>query len=478
MIIVFLLMSMNKRVVGQFLVAGWLISAVVVSAAEVVFPAPPRLATTARELAEMRASADFGVKSNTAIQQAEALLKTPVVVPDGPAQWVFYYTNPKTGHWLKAKSPTEHVDPATGEIFTDERTLAAYRCILHDQANQAAVTLGWAYVYSGDDRFVGEVKRILLKLAGDYSKYPDRLDRWGHTGMLAPLGGRRYAQSLEEAVGVIKLAKAYDLTRSSSAWSDEERQKVEKDFFKPTADSLLRFSQGTSNHQTWFNAGLLCVASVLADKAMFEQVLNMRGGVYDQFDRSIGDDGLWYEGSMAYHRYALDALIEIADACRRVGLPLQDQPKLRSMFDGPRQIVYPNGQFPAINDSDRANLSLMAGELEWAARYYNNAAYTNAALVPTASANLASAGVAILRRNPGTNAVCAMMHYGPHNGEHSHFDKLNLMLYANGREWLLDPGRLIYSIPEYKSWAKTTAAHNTVWDPLESTCRHASLSIL
>jgi hypothetical protein len=36
------------------------------------------------------------------------------------------------------------------------------------------------------------------------------------------------------------------------------------------------------------------------------------------------------------------------------------------------------------------------------------------------------------------------------------------MLYANGREWLLDPGRITYSHKEYKTWVKTTAAHNTI----------------
>jgi hypothetical protein len=62
----------------------------------------------------------------------------------------------------------------------------------------------------------------------------------------------------------------------------------------------------------------------------------------------------------------------------------------------------------------------------------------------------------------GPDAVCTFLDYGPHGEGHGHFDKLNLMLYANQREWLLDPGRLDYSHKEYKTWVKTTAAHNTV----------------
>jgi hypothetical protein len=75
------------------------------------------------------------------------------------------------------------------------------------------------------------------------------------------------------------------------------------------------------------------------------------------------------------------------------------------------------------------------------------------------------AGLAILRQGEGKDASCVVMDYGPHGGDsggHGHYDKLSITLFANGREWLLDPGRLDYSHPEYKTWVKTTAAHNTV----------------
>jgi hypothetical protein len=67
-----------------------------------------------------------------------------------------------------------------------------------------------------------------------------------------------------------------------------------------------------------------------------------------------------------------------------------------------------------------------------------------------------------LRQGNGAAAACVFLDYGPHGGGHGHMDKLQLLLYANGREWLLDPGRLNYSQPEYKTWVKETAAHNTV----------------
>ena len=428
----------------------------VLRAEPVVFLPPPRLATTVSELEQLRASPQFAAVRDAAMRQAEALLTNPVVIPAGAGDWVFYYANPENGQRLQPKSLGEHVDPTTGKVFRDARTVAAYRTILHDQVNDAALQCGWAYAYTGDERFASEVRRLLLQLADDYHTYPGRHDRWGHKGILAPLGGRRYAQSLDEAYGVIKLAKAYDLTRTARVWTEPDRRHAEDDFFRPTSDTLLRFNQGINNHQTWYNAGLICIASVLADSNMVARVLHMQGGFYDQLDRSVGSDGLWYEGTMAYHRYALSAMLEIADAGRRMGLHLHEQPRLLAMIAAPLKVSYPNGQFPAINDSDRCDIGMFREAFRWA--------YGDDHVPPleTNSVDMHAAGLAILRRGSDTNAICLMLDYGPHGEWHGHCDKLNIVLYANGREWMPDPGRLSYSHKEYKTWVKETAAHNTV----------------
>jgi len=261
------------------------------------FDPPPRLAISAEELAVRRASPGFPEQRAKSVQAAEALVENPPELPDGPGSWIFYYANPENGNRLVPISPTEHQDPATGNVFADERTRAAYRTVLHGRAEAAALTLAWAYADSGDERYAAGVRRILGKLAEDYPGYPNRHDRWGLRGWFAPLGGRRYVQSLDEAHEIIKLAKAYDLTRTASVYSDEDRTKIEKDLFRATADTLLWFNQGINNHQTWYNAGLMAIASVLGDAELARKVVTMCGGFRDQLARSVGEDGLWYEGA-------------------------------------------------------------------------------------------------------------------------------------------------------------------------------------
>lgn len=430
---------------------------------ELNFPPPPRLAISAEELAERKTSDKFKSVRDSAIRKGDAILKKGVTVPDGPGDWIFYYANPDNGRTLKPLSLTEHQCPATDKIFTDERTIAAYRTMLHNNANRDAEQLAWAYAYSGEAKYALAVKGALLKLAEDYETYPSRRDRWGRTSFLARLGGRRYSQSLSEAVGVIKLAYAYDLTRISEVYSQRDHQLITEKFFRPTAKSLLWFNQGINNHQTWYNAGLLAIASVLADEQIVQRVLTMKGGVAYQLENSIGADGLWYEGAMAYHFYALAAMMDLADIARGVGLSLHDHPRFKAMFDAPLKAAYPNGIFPAINDSDWRSIRAYRSAYNWAADRYGDDRYRDPIThLDTNSIDLPDAGLAILRRGKGKTAACAMIDYGPHGGGHGHYDKLQLVLFAGGREWLLDPGRLNYRHKEYKTWVKHTAAHNTV----------------
>jgi hypothetical protein len=446
------------------------------------FPAPPRLATTGAELKKIKDGKDFAALRASAVRAADALLKEPATPPDGWGNWLYYYACPNDGSTLNAKNATEHVCPQCQKTYTDERTAQAYRTLLHDRANAAALQLGWAYVYTGDERFAREVRRILLKYADDYAGYPKRRDRWGREGWLARLGGRRYSQSLDEAVGILSLAKAYDLTRTAAAWDEKARRHVETDFFRATADTLLFANLDINNHQTWYNAGLMALASVLGDAQLVDRVLTMRGGYRDQLQRSMGGDGLWYEGSMAYHNYALQAMIEIVDAGRRLGLPLHEEPRFKAMLLAPLKCAYPNGQFPAINDSDPSTIDSFGPSFLWGWRTYSDERLARAyagsdrqklslllgtdaqpgPIVEPKPENLADAGLAVLRRGRGADAACLMLDYGPHGGGHGHYDKLNIVLFASGREWLLDPGRLTYSHKEYKTWVKHTAAHNTV----------------
>jgi Heparinase II/III-like protein/Alginate lyase len=78
-----------------------------------------------------------------------------------------------------------------------------------------------------------------------------------------------------------------------------------------------------------------------------------------------------------------------------------------------------------------------------------------------------STGVVILREasgdytsQPGSTAVS--LSYGPHGGGHGHSDKLNIVLYAQGRQWIPDFGSMPYESRWKAEWTAQTISHNTV----------------
>ena len=443
------------------------------------FPAPPRLAVTPASWADMQQADDFETRKAAAIKAGDALLAKPPVLPEDYASWIFYYACPDDGATLRAIDLEHHECPTCKKVYTDDRTVASWRCYLHHGLEHGALKLAWAYQYSGDDKYAVGAKRIFMHLATEYETYPGRLDRWGHTGFLAPLGGRRYVQSLDEAVGMTRLAPAYDLVRTSAVFSDDERQAVEEKFFRETANTLLRFRH-KHNHQTWYNAGMMNIANVLGDAELVRTVLTMDEGYYSQLDSKINADGLWAEGTMAYHSYALQAMLRLVDAARPLGLDIHQDDRFKAMILGPLKAAYPDGRFPAINDSDPGSVRMFNHAFQWAWEAYDEPMFAHAlaggnlkklqsllgedaALQPaiTDSYVLEDTGLAFLRMGEGADAACAIIDFGAHGIAHGHPDKLNLMLYANGREWIFDPGRSSYSHKEYKSYYTQTAAHNT-----------------
>ncbi|MHB9022729.1 MAG: heparinase II/III domain-containing protein [Armatimonadota bacterium] len=440
-------------------------------AAQITFSPHPRLLYTAVELTAWKGAAARQEELRRVVTRADGLLKRGLQAPEKEGQWVFYYSCPKDGSFLNTTTLEKHVCPVCKAVYTDERTIAAYRTVLQGRLEAECIDLSLAYALTGEEKFAEPVRAALLTLARVYPTLR-RHDRWGRTGLLAVTGGRRYAQLLDEATGAIKLSRAYDLIANATCLSMEDHKSIEG-MLGNIAREIRRqqlFAGLRNNHQTWFNAAYANVGVAIGDEWLVKESLDGSAGLRWQLEHSVTSDGLWYEGAMAYHFYAVQvyavqAIIDTLDALKRVGFDLSDNVRLKSLWQGPQRLAYPNGQFPVMHDSDPGNLRNHQAAYTWAAAYFNERLFTGIAdgtSVPLGSANLSGIGVVALRRGQGKDALCAMMDYGIHGDHHGHPDKLNIVLFGMEQELLLDPGRISYTVPEYETWCRTTVAHNTV----------------
>jgi uncharacterized heparinase superfamily protein len=218
-------------------------------------------------------------------------------------------------------------------------------------------------------------------------------------------------------------------------------------------------------------------------------------------ERQILDDGVHCELSTCYHCYAADFFIQALILGQRNGsaLPPNVASKIAQMFDFVMHMTRSDGTLPQLGDDDGGRaLALSATdyrsyvdglclaacafqrpEFKWRAGGFREEAlwllgtsgwqcYDSLHAVPPRENSRAfkSAGYFVARTGPpngGTHAVFDCGGLGAPTGGHGHADALSLVLFSGGRDLLIDPGTGAYNAnPEWRSYFRSTAAHNTV----------------
>jgi len=408
------------------------------------------------------------------LERADEALRQPVELPDRGGQWPHWYSCPKDGADLETLSPTRHRCPLCGEIYSGDPYDAVVLYRSHRRYSNDVRDLGLAYRFTGKSDYAKRAVEILRAYADRYQTYPLH-----NIHGEAKVGGARVmAQTLDEAVWLIPVAFGYSLVRDQIP--EQDRRHIEDDLFVAAADVIRAHRMGIHNIQCWKNSAVGLAGFVTGrDDLVAEAIDDPDRGFRVQIERGVTADGLWFEGSLGYHRYTLDALWPLAEAARLRGIDLYSE-RYRKMFDAPLLLAFPNGDAPGFNDNAGDNVYSSARLYELAFARWGTPAYgsllrhtgrdsieallygaetlPDAEVIPRTSVLMPAAGYAALR-SPDLTAV---IRYGMHGGGHGHPDKLDLVTYGNGRSGGLDPGSIHYGVPLHRAWYRTTIAHNTV----------------
>jgi len=411
--------------------------------------------------------------------QADASLSAPLSIPTQPGAWAHYYVCKICGVGLET-SGTRHICPRCGREYTGWPYDAVVAGMKHEDNFASAETNALAYAFTGQQKYADRARQILTGYAQRYDSFPLHDYKNGHMQR----GARITAQTLNEAIILVKAAWAYDLIYDSDGMTSAVRQTIESKLIRPMAAVVRRNDWGVSNWQSWHNAAMAAAGFVLQDKGMVDHAINGKSGFVFQMNHSVLPDGFWYEGTASYHFYALDAIQWEAMAMRQAGIQEFAMPQLKSMYRAPLDYVFPNGKFPPVNDSDPLSLDDTSSYYEMAYTWYHNADFGAAAalgkrrslnallwgadhLPPPqiktgSSQNFAGLGAVMLRNGTGPQQSVVHLDYGPHGGAHGHFDKLATIFFALGKDLAVDPSRLEYGAPLHHEWYMTSIAHNTM----------------
>ncbi len=191
-------------------------------------------------------------------------------------------------------------------------------------------------------------------------------------------------------------------------------------------------------------------------------------------------DGVHCELATDYHHIVLRNFLAVRRLCRanELSFPPQADARLLRALEFALHAHKPDGAVPALSDGDarsHADVLALGAELfdEPALRYAATAGATGRA-PSTNGAYFAQGGYAFMRSGWGTAAPYRDERYlafdcGPlGEGNHGHFDLLNVEFAAYGRSLVVDPGRYTYHEqntahePNWRVRFRSTATHNTV----------------
>ncbi len=375
--------------------------------------------------------------------------------------------------------------PETGGGFYHDDDATAYAITeRHYELSDRARDLGLMYQFTGDAAYAEKAKEIMLAYTETYATY-EITDSKGRTGDAADAGGRATSQAINEARWIIPLAWSFDLIHDQM--SEAERTTIEDKLLRPAAELIMLNNEGRHNHQTWYNSGVGVIGFVLEDaEYIWYALLKDDSSLNYQLDKSVTDDGMWYEGSMHYQFYVLRAFLPLMEATHHAGFNVYDNPQYKALFDFMVTYADPNLEMPTINDGRVVNLtdSDRVTYYELAYRRLGDPTYVpiieqsqrtdlNALLYgvgelgesasPAWETELyADSDLAVLRSGSADSGIQATVNFMGYQGGHSHADQMSFVLYGNGEELSPDMGSIKYRLPEQEGYFKTSVAHNVL----------------
>ncbi|MCB0188013.1 MAG: hypothetical protein KDE31_27285, partial [Caldilineaceae bacterium] len=184
------------------------------------------------------------------------LLAQPWDVPTAPAGHFHQYFCPDHGVKLAfdPQSPTVHRCPVDGAVLRGQTYDDAWRWFVNNRLSQGALQLAMLWQLEGNPAHAARVVDILKSYANHYTGYQTFPRR-------NPRPGIATFQALDEAVWLIPLAWAFDLTRDWMMAADA--QTIIQQLLLPAANFLIeRHPRRIHNYSCWHNAAIATVGVV------------------------------------------------------------------------------------------------------------------------------------------------------------------------------------------------------------------------
>jgi hypothetical protein len=234
---------------------------------------------------------------------------------------------------------------------------------------------------------------------------------------------------------------------------------------------IIREHRGSTNWVTFAMVGLYSAGAMFPEFKEAAQWRQHAGRVaVDEMTRLYLPDGFGNELSPGYHQFYTNFWM-LQEIARRVGCEADIPTDIYALSEKPvavyLHLMAPDRKLPRFNDSGSMDVP---GFLQDKLQYYPQRqdlrwiATDGKEGTPPAQTSFMFpyAGYCIMRSGWERDANYLAFDVGPPGNSHVHQDKLNVVLWAYGRELLYDIGAAAYDTSVWRRYSVDTHSHNTV----------------
>lgn len=193
--------------------------------------------------------------------------------------------------------------------------------------------------------------------------------------------------------------------------------------------------------------------------------------LYRQLSEEVYPDGMEYELAAGYNNWVLSNMCNLLERAKMNRLedeiPPDFKDKLEKMFDYLLYAMSPTGVLPGLNDSNNVDVRgmLMRGYKLFPHRMdllFGATLGAKGEMPRKTSVAFPYTGHYVMRSSWDRDGLYLLFDSGPFGYGHQHEDKLHFVLWAYGRQLVLDPGNYSYDRSKWRRYITSSFAHNTV----------------
>jgi hypothetical protein len=429
-------------------------------------------------------------------EEAEAVMVRAPGLPIERVGWRHdFYSHVTAEHLLyDPESPHRYFDPLDGTFHNSPEQRAAWVLLTHERIFRIMRSLGFLYRLTGDKRYSDWVADGMMQAVRMFSRSDLRNKE---------LDDALYFSALYDAQVLLLLSAAYDLTRESGSYSDEDRARIVSDIFESSIPYQIQFFKKTGVHNMtcYVGTAIAAVGKLLERSEWIEMGLNhpnrglkafLLNGLREDADGRV--DGFWVEGTQFYHFYTLCPLLTLFEMGKNEDpcvMKLKD--RLEAMFRAPYLMSDPEFRLYCVGDLGAPkvmNIRLYRHLYEYAAGQLDENYYSpildeiysqgiprsslaalaygpdeitgRTPLVHQPSVHMKTLGMAVFRGDRKGKACQLWFRCGRHGMGHDHPDKLSIGISAMGEIISTDLGTAGYALRDLYNYYRSTLSHNTL----------------